>query len=133
MTDIPQGFGISAVQDMNEERNKFLKKYGWTLQTLSDYGIMLRPNKPVPGAKGGWDPKYQEQLQGYNYADITFGDLEGNPIETYALRPGQWYPFGGPDYLVIMEKANISNTQVPELPFTCHTTATDQTFGLMSR
>ena len=97
MSDDLSAFGVSSdaiLSVMQQRRADFLKKYGFTEETMADYGLMLRPNSMGDGsAEGGWHPKYKELLQGYDYADIVFKDLDGAPLTWYAQRIGAYIPY----------------------------------------
>lgn len=82
-------FGItneSLHAQLTEQKARFLANYGWTEDVLIDYGIILRPNRPVFEAQdegAGWNYKHINQLQGHNYADIVFRDLQGEPLQVF--------------------------------------------------
>ena len=89
-------FGIHAgdvQRSLDSQRDKFLDKYGWPAEVLADYGIMLRPNVKLVDGADGWHEKYHHQLQGYDYADIIFRELDGRPITVYAARASTYTTF----------------------------------------
>ncbi len=89
-------FGINITTTLQKQREEFIERYGWNDGVLADYGIMIRPNTPlVEGSSddAGWNPRYQDQLRGHNYADIVFCDLSGAPLMTSAYKSSIEIPY----------------------------------------
>lgn len=95
MNNILEGFGITAASvtsAMEGKRARFLAKYGWTQQTLSDYGITLR-SCAMLDKKVGWHPSYAWALKGHDYADIPFYGADGEPIMVFQSAAGQYLQY----------------------------------------
>ena len=53
MSEDLSAFGVSSdaiLSVMQQRRADFLKKYGFTEETMADYGLMLRPNSMGDGS-----------------------------------------------------------------------------------
>lgn len=85
-------WGISSgaiAESLRDAKAAFLEKQGWTEEMLARYGLTVCPNN----IDGFWNLRYQPQLQGYNYLDIPFFGLDGDPIVAYPARAGIGLPF----------------------------------------
>lgn len=97
MTSDLSAFGVGesdVVTALAAKQKDFLEKYGFTTATMVDYGLVLRPFGTGDGSlHGGWHPRYAGLLQGYDYADIVFHDLDGTPLYWHAPRVGEVIPY----------------------------------------